>query len=134
MTKLPIAKIACVVFAFCFAAAIAASAQTFTTLLSFNGTDGSQPLLGSPVQGIDGNLYGITDEGGSYGCGTVFKITPSGTLTTLYSFCSQASCADGKQPYAGLVQATDGNFYGTTGFGGASMDGECKLLKAFFKC
>ena len=46
--------------------------------------------------------------------GTVFKITPSGTLTTLYSFCSQSSCTDGAYPYAGLVQATDGNFYGTT--------------------
>ena len=46
--------------------------------------------------------------------GTVFKITPSGTLTTLYSFCSKSGCADGAYPHAGLVQATDGNFYGTT--------------------
>src|SRR5580658_10701602 len=106
---------------------------TLTTLYGFcsdaNCTDGSFPAAGL-VQGKDGSLYGTTEGGGANDGGTVFKLTPSGTLTTLYSFCSQASCADGKQPYAGLVQATDGNFYGTTGFGGASMDGECKLLKA----
>ena len=52
--------------------------------------------------------------------GTVFKITPSGTLTTLYSFCSQTACTDGAYPVAGLVQATNGDFYGTTYGGGAS--------------
>ena len=52
--------------------------------------------------------------------GTVFKITPSGTLTTLYSFCSQSGCTDGHSPYAGLVQATNGDFYGTTLYGGAN--------------
>ena len=50
--------------------------------------------------------------------GTVFAITPSGSLTTLYSFCSQANCADGAYPYAGLIQATDGNLYGVTKQGG----------------
>jgi uncharacterized repeat protein (TIGR03803 family) len=54
------------------------------------------------------------------GCGTVFKITPSGKLTTLYSFCTQTNCSDGLAPGAGLVQATDGNFYGTTVLGGAN--------------
>ena len=49
--------------------------------------------------------------------GTVFKITPSGILTTLYTFCSQSGCTDGGGPAGGLVQATDGNFYGTT-YGG----------------
>src|SRR5438445_3991318 len=53
-----------------------------------------------------------------FASGTVFKITPSGTLTTVYSFCSQSFCADGGSPAASLVQATDGNFYGTTGGGG----------------
>ena len=52
--------------------------------------------------------------------GTVFRITPSGTLTTLHSFCSQNGCPDGAYPFAGLVQATDGNFYGTTSAGGAT--------------
>ena len=56
--------------------------------------------------------------------GTVFKITPGGTLTTLYNFCSQSGgCPDGSQPYAGLVQDTNGNFYGTTYFGGTNNAG-----------
>jgi uncharacterized repeat protein (TIGR03803 family) len=76
------------------------------------------------VQGTGGNFYGTTISGGANGpAGTVFKITPSGTLTTLYSFCSQSGCTDGNQPYAGLVQATGGNFYGTTRAGGAQHVG-----------
>jgi uncharacterized repeat protein (TIGR03803 family) len=59
-------------------------------------------------------LYGTTADGGANGGGTVFKITPDGALTTLYSFCSQSGCADGAYPYAGLVQDTNGKFYGTT--------------------
>src|SRR5271166_193046 len=89
-----------------------AQAQTFTTLHSFNGTDGSSPYAGL-VQATDGNLYGTTGGGGANSYGTVFKITPSGTLTTLYSFCQQTGCADGTFPVAALVQATNGNFYGT---------------------
>ena len=99
-----------------------AQAQTFTVLHSFDGTDGSQVFTGL-VQATDGNLYGTAAGGGANGGGTVFKITPSGTLTTLYSFCSQTNCTDGYFPAAGLVQATDGNFYGTTGYGGAIGSG-----------
>src|ERR1022692_2728034 len=93
---------------------------TLTTLASFNSSDGSQPT-GELVQGRDGNFYGTTSQGGAAGgqAGTVFKMTPSGTLTTLYNFCSLSLCADGEQPEAGLLQASDGNFYGTTGGGGA---------------
>ena len=54
------------------------------------------------------------------GCGTIFKITPAGTLTTLYSFCAQSACSDGFGPDAGLIQATNGDFYGTTYAGGAN--------------
>ena len=87
-----------------------------TTLHSF---DNSEFPYAGLVQGADGNLYGTTSGGGAYGYGTVFKITPSGMLTTLYSFCPAGfPCADGADPFAGLVQATDGNFYGTTFFGG----------------
>ena len=100
-----------------------------TTLYSFGGTDGSIPYAGL-IQATDGNFYGTTYAGGAnttecggYGCGTVFRITPSGTLTTVYSFCSQSNCTDGDEPYAGLVQAIDGNFYGTTYGGGANGDG-----------
>jgi uncharacterized repeat protein (TIGR03803 family) len=63
-------------------------------------------------------LYGTTVSGGANNNGTVFKITPGGTLTTLYSFCAQTNCTDGLEPDARLVQATDGNFYGTTSGGG----------------
>ena len=70
------------------------------------------------VQATDGNFYGTTLVGGTNFDGTVFKITPSGTLTTLYSFCSQSGCTDGGVPQAGLVQATNGNFYGTASEGG----------------
>lgn len=68
------------------------------------------------VQGVDGNFYGTTNEGGSGGgsSGTAFKITPSGAHTTLYNFCALYNCADGSNPTAGLIEATDGNFYGTT--------------------
>jgi uncharacterized repeat protein (TIGR03803 family) len=99
---------------------------TMTTLHNFcsqaNCGDGANPY-GVLVQGSDGNFYGTTNlggvpNGGGFGSGTVFKITPGGALTTLYSFCAQANCTDGAYPYAGLVQATDGNFYGTSWAGG----------------
>jgi uncharacterized repeat protein (TIGR03803 family) len=103
------------------------SSGVLTTLYSFCSqsacTDGSGPEAGL-VQATDGNFYGTTIAGGTHdvvcggGCGTVFKITPSGMLTTLYSFCSQSGCADGDGPYAALVQGTDGNFYGVTIRGG----------------
>jgi uncharacterized repeat protein (TIGR03803 family) len=89
-----------------------------------NCADGWQPN-DALVLGLDGNLYGTTTVGGTNlftcegpGCGTIFKITPSGQLTTLYSFCSLPNCADGAVPQAGLVLGNDGNFYGTTASGG----------------
>jgi uncharacterized repeat protein (TIGR03803 family) len=88
-----------------------------TTLHSFAGPDGTGPVV-PLVQDIDGDLYGTTESGGANSKGTVFKMTLSGTLTTLHSFCSQAGCADGATPYAGLVQGTNGEFYGTTASGG----------------
>jgi len=105
----------------CAAMSIAASAQTFTNLVGFDYTDGAYPYYGSLTQGVDGNLYGTTNLGGATSMGTVFRITASGTLTTLYSFCVQGPpCIDGEEPYGGLVQAPDGNFYGTTSNGGAN--------------
>lgn len=92
---------------------------TLTTLHSFVGSDGVAPFAGL-VQATDGNFYGTTYQGGTSDYGTVFKITPNGTLTTLYNFCSQIGCTDGAQPYAGVIQATDGNFYGTTVYGGGT--------------
>jgi uncharacterized repeat protein (TIGR03803 family) len=104
----------------CFAVPIAAAAQTFTTLVQFDlNTDGAGPQYGALVQGRDGNLYGTTSGGTTNStAGTVFKMTPDGTLTTIYNFCSQPNCADGHTPVAGLVLGTDGFFYGTTSSGG----------------
>ena len=110
---------ACAVLALCATTAIALPAQTLTTLFSFDGTDGAVPQAGL-VQATNGDLYGTSSFGGANNLGTVFKITPSGTLTTLYSFCSQSGCPDGYDPYAGLVQATNGDLYGTTLYGGAN--------------
>lgn len=75
------------------------------------------------IQGLDGNFYGTTRGGGAYAAGTVFKLTPAGVLTTLYSFCPQSGCVDGSVPASPLLQATDGNLYGTTSSGGASYEG-----------
>ncbi len=120
MTKICGLKKVSVAFLLCAGTAITTPAQTFTTLYSFNGTDGEYPQA-ALVQGTDGNFYGTTEGGGPKApYGTVFKITPDGTLTTLYNFCSQSGCADGEYPYAGLIQGTDGNFYGTTFEGGAN--------------
>jgi uncharacterized repeat protein (TIGR03803 family) len=95
---------------------------TLTTLHSFclqaGCLDGSVPTSGL-ILSASGDLWGTTWSGGAYGQGTIFKITPTGTLTTLYSFCSQRGCADGGEP-GGLVQGTNGLFYGTTYSGGAN--------------
>ncbi len=100
---------------------------TLTTLYSFCAQggpcpDGAYPVAGL-VQATDGNFYGPANSGGAHGFGEVFRITPAGTLTTLYSFCSQPNCADGAAPDGPLVQASDGNFYGTTVAGGANYCG-----------
>jgi uncharacterized repeat protein (TIGR03803 family) len=109
----------CILFLLCAAAAITSPAATkFKSLVSFNGTNGRNPNLTAVVQGLDGNLYGTTEIGGTNNAGTVFKITPGGTLATIYNFCAQSNCPDGAKPEAGLILATDGNFYGTTVAGG----------------
>jgi len=87
-----------------------------------NCTDGETPYAGL-LEATDGNLYGTTFLGGANGYGTVFEITTAGKLTTLYNFCSQANCADGASPQGGLVQDTNGTFYGTTYHGGANSVG-----------
>jgi len=111
---------ACGVFLLWAAVPIALSAQTFTTLQNFDGPNGSLPGSGL-VQGTDGNFYGTTSYGGAYAYfGTVFKITPSGTLSTLYSF--DYNGVDGVSPFAPLVQGANGSLYGTTYEGGSGLD------------
>ncbi len=117
--KIRIAKRVLLVFALCATAAISSPAQTLTTLASFNGTDG-KASTGTLIQATDGNFYGTSVSGGAYGFGSVFKVTPGGTITTLYSFCALTNCVDGSGPTAGLVQASDGNLYGTTYYGGSN--------------
>jgi uncharacterized repeat protein (TIGR03803 family) len=172
MTKLNRWKLASVVLLLCAGMTGILQAQTFTTLVNFDITNGADPYLMSLVQGPNGNLYGTTDSGGGFagcgppGCGTVFEITRNGTLTqlynfgaeghgayplaglllapngkfygttarvgsvfeisskgqlrTVYAFCSKPNCSDGSTPWAGLMLATDGNFYGTTAYGGST--------------
>jgi uncharacterized repeat protein (TIGR03803 family) len=115
----------CVLFLLCAALVVSSSAQTFSNIANFDGTNGMGPV-GILATGIDGNFYGTTQGGGTCvggGCGTVFKMTPSGTLTTIYNFCKRNNCPDGSDPFWGLTLATDGNFYGTTYGGGANLVG-----------
>jgi uncharacterized repeat protein (TIGR03803 family) len=97
-----------------------------TVLHIFTGaaSDGEDPL-GSLIQGSDGSFYGTTEFGGTSGYGTVYKITPSGSFTLLYSFPSITTSggsftSDGSEPSGPLVEGSDGNFYGMAGFGGAN--------------
>jgi uncharacterized repeat protein (TIGR03803 family) len=90
-----------------------------TPLYSFKGgnADGAYPLSGL-VQGTDGLLYGTTTGGGSAGGGTVFSLSLTGSETLLHVFGATTNPGDGFLPYANLIQASDGNFYGTTYYGG----------------
>ena len=108
------------------ATALAASAQNVTTLYSFKLSNGANPEFVTPAQGRDGDIYGTTFIGGSStscgpGCGTVFKVTPHGALTSV-SFGADGT--EGAGPDAGLVLGPDGMLYGTTSSGGASGNGE----------
>jgi uncharacterized repeat protein (TIGR03803 family) len=92
-----------------------------TVLHSFTGTDGDGAFpTGGLVLDAQGNLYGTTSSGGTFGGGTVFKMTSTGGETVIYSFGSQAG--DGGGP-TGLVLDAEGNFYGTTAAGGRSVYG-----------
>jgi len=92
----------------------------FTILRTFTYTDGTNPF-GSLVQStVDGNFYGTFNGGGAGGYGVIFKITPAGTYTKLRDLIATT---DGSSPKGGLVQAPDGNFYGTTSTGGTNKVG-----------
>ncbi|WP_395741348.1 choice-of-anchor tandem repeat GloVer-containing protein [Prosthecobacter sp.] len=106
-------------------------AGVFTVLNSFTGTTGA--VLGSNcqaamIQGSDGSLYGVTGSGGAGGFGTLFKMTTSGTFTTLVAFTGTTGGALGSTPLGALVQGSDGTLYGTTSTSGASANG------TIFKC
>lgn len=91
-----------------------------TILYSFTGgADGAFPWA-SLIQDADGNFYGTTEYGGEYGAGTVFKVSPSGQETALYSFTGGA---DGATPIAPVIRDASGNLFGTTFTGGADSYG-----------
>jgi len=101
---------------------ISSAGKKYKDLHLFDATHGGNsftPLL----LASDGNFYGVTSLGGTgggfqFGPGVLFKMTPSGTYSVLYDFCSVSNCLDGGLPYAGLAQGTDGDFYGTASTGG----------------
>jgi uncharacterized repeat protein (TIGR03803 family) len=82
----------------------------------------ARTALRGVVQGADGNFYGTTDNGGTNNYGSIFKITPDGTLTALESFCPDYGCT---AVPSGLVQAANGDFYGTSVFGGRTTAERC---------
>ncbi|MFY9676024.1 MAG: choice-of-anchor tandem repeat GloVer-containing protein, partial [Terriglobales bacterium] len=96
---------------FLLVAVRSAQAQSETVLYSFLGEpDGANPVTAVTLDAA-GNLYGTTDNGGTAGLGTVFKLAPDGKETVLYSFAVQA---DGANPFAGLVRGKKGYLYGAT--------------------
>jgi uncharacterized repeat protein (TIGR03803 family) len=104
------------------------TAGTLTTIYNFPQAETPNGLL----QAVNGNFYGTTQSGGTgtYGNGgTVFEITTGGTLTTIHNFCSVANCADGSEPIGNLVQAANGDIYGTTYAGGTGGAGGGTLFQ-----
>jgi uncharacterized repeat protein (TIGR03803 family) len=80
--------------------------------------DGRAPYAATPLWARDGQLYGTTSQGGAHGVGTVYRLSPSGAFTVLHAFGDPAVPNDGKSPVAGLIQGSDGHFYGVTASGG----------------
>ncbi|MGB8169123.1 MAG: choice-of-anchor tandem repeat GloVer-containing protein, partial [Chthoniobacteraceae bacterium] len=91
-----------------------------STLFEFSRPNAGAYFQAGLVRGIDGNFYGTTASNGVYGKGTVFKLTPAGTMTTLVEFTGNGPTNKGTSPYAALIQTNDGNLYGTTAAGGAN--------------
>jgi uncharacterized repeat protein (TIGR03803 family) len=115
MTRTGHLKIICIAAVLYFTG-VALYAQTFNTIFTFNGKNGTY-VNDSLIQGLDGSMYGVTTT-------TVFRIAPGGKLTTIYNFCSLPNCADGSNAQGTLVQTPDGSLYGTTSEGGPLNNGE----------
>jgi uncharacterized repeat protein (TIGR03803 family) len=103
----------------------------FDSMFSLDGKNGAGPYGYSLIQATNGDLYGTAQAGGNKSslcngptCGTLFRISLAGDFQALYDFCSEANCADGSNPFTGLVQATNGEIYGTTNWAGAPPVGE----------
>ncbi len=102
------------------------SAGTLTTLHNFSGGEGKDSR-GVLVQGLDGFFYGMT-LGGGFRFGTVYQVTSNSVFSPLYNF---SGGTQGGFPYAGLIQGSDSNFYGTTGFGGSGLHGTVLKFNIF---
>jgi uncharacterized repeat protein (TIGR03803 family) len=117
---------------FLLAITLSAHAQTFTTVASLTTNGNGDNPLSPLVQGFDGNLYGTTTDAGN-GFGTFIQITPSGTVTLIYSFCPNYNdnygCPDGAYPQGTVALGTDGNFYGVTQSGYYSSTGNGTVYK-----
>ena len=94
------------------------SVGALTTVHQFSGATNDESPVAGLVQGADGDFYGTSYGGGTNYQGTVFRISSTGSLTTLHQFGGVAT--DGRYPEAGLIQASDSNFYGTTYSGGTN--------------
>jgi len=117
MTKPLMAKMACILFALCVTATTSGTAQTYTDLYDMGATSAepNDPIWSGVIaQGRDGNMYSTTPQFWTGGGGDVFRITPEGKVTVLYSFDLTGRTGNG-----GLTLATDGNFYGATPSEGA---------------
>src|SRR6266851_474524 len=111
--------VAAAILALVAPAATWAQQAAVTVLHAFAGTDGALPRA-SLIHATDGNFYGTTFSGGATSTGTIYMMTLAGSVTVLHAFMGGA---DGANPRAALIQATDGNFYGTTYSGGAASSG-----------
>ncbi len=101
-------------------ALIPAQTPTVTILVNFAGSNGADPSAPALVQATNGELYGTTDQGGATSSGTLFDVTPLGSLTTLNSFCCQNNYVAGDAP-SGLTQTSSGVLYGTTQLSGLAQ-------------
>jgi uncharacterized repeat protein (TIGR03803 family) len=101
--------------------AVCAQAQTMNYFADFNGANGWEPYA-SVVQATDGNFYGAATNGIYGGGGNMFRMTPTGEITSFYKFCSQPDCADGGDVESAPILGSDGNLYGVTEGGG---NGSC---------
>src|SRR6202453_4976710 len=97
------------------------SEGAITSLYSMAQSDGT--TCSGLNLGTDGNFYGTCHNGGANGYGTLFKVTSAGVLTVLHNFAAQGSTSDGCEPLAPPIQASNGDFYGTTSFCGANGEG-----------
>jgi uncharacterized repeat protein (TIGR03803 family) len=120
MTRPKLNRLLTMLAVLALASAALIQAQTYTVLRNFNDTDGCCANYPSMLaQGKDGNIYGATTSGGKHFYGNIFKMTPTGTFTNLYSF----DFTTGDGPQGGVSMGLDGNFYGTTYQGGAHSAG-----------